>query len=107
MIVSETDEDLYSDEEPEKPIKNRLFSLSQFSKLMAKKIYSDDFDISFESRNKKKQQLMGSMLDFPISEDVESEDGKDYLSDGSSSTFSFHKRKMSLEFSKLIDRSEH
>ena len=50
---------------------------------------------------------MGSMIDFPISEDVEPEDDHEYLSDCSSSTLSLQKRKMSLDFSKLIDRSEH
>jgi len=45
-------------------------------------------------------------MECPISEDVESE-GHDYLSDNSSSsTFSFKKKKMSFDLSRLIDRLE-
>ena len=56
-------------------------------------------------------------MECPISEDVESEEGgvgcddphhnNDYLSDySSSSNFSFHKKKMSFDLSRLIDRLE-
>lgn len=49
----------------------------------------------------------GSVMGCPISEDVESEHQKDYLSDNSSSsTFSLKKKKMSFDLSKLIDRLE-
>jgi hypothetical protein len=58
---------------------------------MNKKIYSDDFDMSSEfnllRRNKRNR---GSLMECPISEDVESENQDDYLSDYSgSSNFSF------------------
>ena len=47
--VSETEEELYSDED-DKRNKNKkkikVFSLAYFSQLMNKKIYSDDFDMS-------------------------------------------------------------
>lgn len=46
-------------------------------------------------------------MECPISEDVESESQGDYLSDySSSSTFSFQKKKMSFDLSRLIDRLE-
>ncbi len=46
-------------------------------------------------------------MECPISEDVESENQNDYLSDySSSSTFSLHKKRMSFELSKLIDKLE-
>lgn len=59
---------------------------------MNKKIYSDDFDMSSEfnllRRNKKNNR--GSLMECPISEDVESENHDDYFSDYSgSSNFSF------------------
>ena len=42
---------------------------------MNKKIYSDYFDMSFESKNQKKKNKFntGSVSEFPISENVESE----------------------------------
>lgn len=47
--MSETEEELYSDED-DKRNKNKkkikVFSLGYFSQLMNKKIYSDDFDMS-------------------------------------------------------------
>jgi hypothetical protein len=46
-------------------------------------------------------------MECPISEDVESEDNGNYLSDYSgSSTFSFNKKKMSFDLSRLIDKLE-
>lgn len=77
---------------------------------MNKKIYSDDFDMSSDQalcKMKKRQKNAGSLMECPISEDVESEDN-DYLSDGysSSSNFSFHKKKMSFDLSRLIDKLE-
>lgn len=46
-------------------------------------------------------------MECPISEDVESENQHDYLSDySSSSTFSLHKKRMSFDLSKLIDKLE-
>jgi hypothetical protein len=46
--VSETEEELYSDEDDKrnKKKKIKIFSLGYFSQLMNKKIYSDDFDMS-------------------------------------------------------------
>ena len=111
-LVSETEEELYSDED-EKRLKNnkakkiKVFSLGYFSQLMNKKIYSDDFDMSSDKiRHLKKKNNAGSLMECPISEDVESEDN-DYLSDYSgSSTFSFKKKKMSFDLSRLIDKLE-
>jgi hypothetical protein len=109
--VSETEEELYSDEDdkrnPKK--KKKIFSLGYFSQLMNKKIYSDDFDMSseFQLLNKKKKVNTGSLMECPISEDVESENQQNYLSDySSSSTFSLHKKRMSFDLSKLIDKLE-
>jgi hypothetical protein len=46
-------------------------------------------------------------MECPISEDVESENQNDYLSDySSSSTFSLHKKRMLFELSKSIDKVE-
>jgi len=57
-------------------------------------------------QRKKKQQHAGSLMECPISEDIESEDN-DYLSDySSSSTFSFNKKKMSFDLSRFIDKLE-
>eukprot|EP00349_Pseudokeronopsis_sp_Brazil_P000290 CAMPEP_0202961452 /NCGR_PEP_ID=MMETSP1396-20130829/5507_1 /ASSEMBLY_ACC=CAM_ASM_000872 /TAXON_ID= /ORGANISM="Pseudokeronopsis sp., Strain Brazil" /LENGTH=154 /DNA_ID=CAMNT_0049681275 /DNA_START=934 /DNA_END=1398 /DNA_ORIENTATION=- len=109
MIVSETEEELYSDESEKKTRgkKKGFFSLSQFSRLMNKKIYSDEFEMSFESKLLNKRFKMGSIIDCPINEDIECEDQDNYLSDNSSSsTFSFHKRKMNFSLTKLIDKSE-
>jgi hypothetical protein len=113
QYVSETEEELYSDED-DKRNKNKkkikVFSLGYFSQLMNKKIYSDDFDMSSDQiiRKKQKQQNAGSLMECPISEDVESEDNDhDYLSDySSSSTFSFKKKKMSFDLSRFIDKLE-
>jgi hypothetical protein len=46
FIVSETEEELYSDEDDKRNKKKKIFSLGYFSQLMNKKIYSDDFDMS-------------------------------------------------------------
>lgn len=76
---------------------------------MNKKIYSDHFDMSYESQiiKQKKHFNTGSVMECPISEDVESEGANDYLSDASSSsTFSLKRKKMSFDLSKLIDRLE-
>lgn len=82
---------------------------------MNKKIYSDDFDMWSSDqiiRKKKKMQANAgsSLMECPISEDVESEDNNDhhdYLSDySSSSTFSFKKKKMSFDLSRFIDKLE-
>lgn len=57
-------------------------------------------------KNKKKFRT-GSVFECPISEDVESEDQEHYFSDNSSSsTFSFKKKMMSCDLSKMIDKSE-
>jgi len=76
--VSETEEELISDEDDNYNLNNRrrkkVFSLSQFSRLMNKKIYSDEFDMSFESKRMKKRFTIGSVLECPINEDIESED---------------------------------
>lgn len=109
--MSETEEELYSDEE-EKHLKNKkkikVFSLGYFSQLMNKKIYSDDFDMSsekFQSR-KRNYKAAGSLMECPISEDVESEDN-DYLSDySSSSNFTLRNKKMSFDLSRMIDKLE-
>lgn len=48
--MSETEEEQYSDDSDKKK-RNRgkkIFSLGYFSRLMNKKIYSDDFDMSSE-----------------------------------------------------------
>lgn len=112
--MSETEEEMYSDEDEKRNRNNynarkriKVFSLGYFSQLMNKKIYSDDFDMSSDQiRRKKKQNQAGSLMEYPISEDVESEDNS-YLSDySSSSTFSFHKKKMSFDLSRLIDKLE-
>jgi hypothetical protein len=50
--VSETEEELISDEDDKKfkrKSKKQIFSLGYLSKLVNKKIYSDHFDMSFES----------------------------------------------------------
>ncbi|CDW77419.1 UNKNOWN [Stylonychia lemnae] len=114
QYVSETEEEQYSDDSDKRNKKKsgrgiKIFSLGYFSQLMNKKIYSDDFDMSSEfkllRRNKKNNR--GSLMEYPINEDVESENQDDYLSDYSgSSNFSFQKRKMSLNLSKLIDKLE-
>jgi hypothetical protein len=44
--VSETEEELYSDDSDKNKKKIKVFSLGYFSQLMNKKIYSDDFDMS-------------------------------------------------------------
>lgn len=115
VIVSETEEELYSDEDEKraklnKSKKIKVFSLGYFSQLMNKKIYSDDFDMSSDNkiRKQQKQNAAGSLMEYPISEDVESEnDDNNYLSDYSgSSTFSFKKKKMSFDLSRLIDKLE-
>ena len=103
---------MYSDEDEKRNTnrkKIKVFSLGYFSQLMNKKIYSDDFDMSSDQiRRKKQQNYTGSLMECPISEDVESENNEnDYLSDYSgSSTFSFHKKKMSFDLSRLIDKLE-
>lgn len=106
----ETEEELLTDEEDKskRGKKKKIFSLGYLSKLVNKKIYSDDFDMSFDTLKLKKNKFnTGSVFECPISEDVESEDVNDYLSDNSSSsTFSFKKKKMSFDLSRLIDRSE-
>ena len=112
QYVSETEEELYSDEDDKRNPKKKkqIFSLGYFSQLMNKKIYSDDFDMSseFQLLKQKKKVNTGSLMECPISEDVESENQQNaYLSDySSSSTFSLHKKKMSFDLSKLIDRLE-
>lgn len=76
---------------------------------MNKKIYSDDFDMSSECEllKQKKRNNRGSLFECPINEDVESENQDDFLSDYSgSSNFSFQKKKMSFDLSKLIDKLE-
>ena len=73
---------------------------------MNKKIYSDEFDMSSESNKFKKRFKMGSVIECPINEDFE-EDHDNYLSDNSSSsTFSFHKKRMSFDLTKIMDRLE-
>jgi len=106
--VSETDEEMYSDESDKNAKgKKKNFSFSQFSRLMNKKIYSDEFDMNSESNLLKKRMKMGSTLECPINEDIECEDQDNYLSDNSSSsTFSFHKKKMSFDLTKIIDKLE-
>lgn len=62
-LVSETEEELYSDEDDKyqrgcTKKKIKVFSLGYFSQLMNRKIYSDDFDMSSDQemiRRKKKQ----------------------------------------------------
>ena len=46
QYVSETEEELYSDDSDKNKKKIKVFSLGYFSQLMNKKIYSDDFDMS-------------------------------------------------------------
>lgn len=109
QYVSETEEDLYSDESDKK--KRKKSKVSQFSTFLHKKVYSDEFEKSFESQFKKRFR-MDSVIDSPIREDVESEDQQselplNYLSDGSSnSTFTFHKKRMSFDLTRIIDRLE-
>jgi hypothetical protein len=76
QYVSETEEDMYSDEDDKaKKKKIKVFSLGYFSQLMNKKIYSDDFDMSSDKiRQKKLRNYASSLVECPISEDVESED---------------------------------
>lgn len=75
---------------------------------MNKKIYSDDFDMSSEKENRKRRNKnnAGSLMECPISEDVESEDQGYSSNHSSSSTFSLQKKKMSFYLSKLIDKFE-
>ena len=78
QYVSETEEELYSDEDDvqyNKKSKKQIFSLGYLSKLMNKNIYSDHFDLSQESQylKQKKKFKTGSVMECPISEDVESE----------------------------------
>ena len=74
--MSETEEELLTDEEEKGKTKKKIFSLGYLSQLVNKKIYSDDFDMSFdtEKAKKKKRFNKGSVFECPISEDVESED---------------------------------
>ena len=75
---------------------------------MNKKIYSDDFDMSSDmmKEQKRRNHNNGSLMECPISENVESEND-DYLSDYSSfSNFSLKKKKMSFDLSRLIDKLE-
>lgn len=72
--VSETEEELLSDEEDKHNRRKKVFSLSQFSRLMNKKIYSDEFDMSFESKKMQKRFKIGSVVESPINEDIECED---------------------------------
>ncbi len=105
--MSETEEELYSDEEEKRAKKKiKVFSLGYFSQLMNKKIYSDYFDMNSDQMIiKKKKKDAGSLMECPISEDVESENDHDYLSDySSSSNFSFQKKKMSFDLSRFIDK---
>lgn len=44
--MSETEEELISDEEDKSKSNKKIFSLGYLSKLVNKKIYSDDFDMS-------------------------------------------------------------
>lgn len=92
--MSETEEEQYSDDSDKKKRNHgkKIFSLGYFSRLMNKKIYSDDFDMSseFEQLKQKKRRNRGSLFECPINEDVESENQDDFLSDYSgSSNFSF------------------
>lgn len=79
QYVSETEEEQYSDEsdiiDKKRTSGKKIFSLGYFSKLMNKKIYSDDFDISseFELLKNRRRHHRGSLIECPISEDVESE----------------------------------
>ena len=76
-IVSETDEELLSDESDKKLGKKKrannnkwVFTLSQFSKLMnSKKVYSDEFDMNFFEHRGRNY----STINDPINEDIESE----------------------------------
>jgi hypothetical protein len=118
--VSETEEELYSDEDvtaakdKNRKKKIKVFSLGYFSQLMNKKIYSDDFDMASSDRFilRRQRENAGSLMEYPISEDnVESEEDNvaDYLSDYSGSggsTFSFKKKMSSFDLSRFIDRLE-
>lgn len=56
---------------------------------------------------KSRRLYTSSLVENPISEDVESEENNDTLSyNSSSSTFSFHRKKMSFYLSKFIDKLE-
>ena len=95
-IVSETEEEIYSSNESSDTRRNKkkkIFSLGYFSQMMNRhKIYSDDFDMTDKQLQKKKNKRNNnsSLMECPISEDVESESQGDYMSDySSSSTFSF------------------
>jgi len=58
-LVSETEEELYSDEDDKGRNKKKVkvFSLAYFSQLMNKKIYSDDFDMSSDQFNIRRKKL--------------------------------------------------
>lgn len=58
--MSETEEELYSDEDEKRAKANKgkkikVFSLGYFSQLMNKKIYSDDFDMSSDNKIRRRQ----------------------------------------------------
>lgn len=84
--------------------------MAHFSKLINKKIFSDDFDQNSSENNsrggaKKKFGGSMSMLDQPIKEDSELEEADRYFSDSSSSSqFSLRKRYLNLDLAKMIDK---
>lgn len=78
-------------------------------KIWSNKIYSDDFDVDFESKknNQTEKFKLGSVINSAIQEDVESEMENPYFSDNSSSSYLTTKlRKFSLELTKLMDKSD-
>lgn len=82
-------------------------SLGHLSRLLNKKIFSDDFDKSSDIKMKSKHwrdEL--SAIEGPIDEDNESEnENGNYLSDSSSnSQFSLQRRQLSFHLSAFIDR---
>lgn len=85
-------------------------TLAHLSKLINKKIFSDDFDKSsfFTDSRKGRLKSTASMIDDTIYEEREEpEYENNYLSDSSSSSqFSLQRRYLNLDLSKLIDKLE-
>ena len=115
--VSEDDEEEISDSSLEKLAdqnknmkKSKTYQIAHLTKkIWSNKIYSDDFDVDFEILQKNQMQRfkLGSVVNSAIQEDVESEIENPYFSDNSSSSQLTSKlRKFSLDFQKLLDKSD-
>ena len=78
--------------------------------MKTRKVYADDFEMIYERDQKRRRHIQSSrasVLDEPISEDVESNLSEHYTSDGSASSFSLYRRHSKKKGSILMsDRSE-